>query len=193
MSDSRSAHRTATPPDAAAAGGDDVQQQLRSLGSRAHQLKAAARAADHFNARDTADDRHTGSWLMSTALALASELGTEIDALARTLKDHPPVDAALQATVSSVRVRAHQLRAAARAADHFLDQPGADDRETGNWLVATAVTLAHRLAAEIDDSTATAAPRRGFVEADVIDPQDPAQRRRVGASPTTAATLRGAS
>lgn len=181
MPDSRSAHRAVASPEPPFVVGDDPQQQLRSLGARAHQLKAAALAADRFNARDTAEDRHTGSWLMSTALELATELSAEIDALARALKEQP-LDTALQASVGSARMRAHQLRAAARAADHFLDQAGTEDRETGNWLVATAVTLARRLADEIDD-TAAAPSRRAFVEADMIDPQDPLRRRRVGETP----------
>ena len=41
--------------------------------------------------------------------------------------------------ILAMRVRAHQLHAATRAADHFLDQSARDDQETGTWLVATAL------------------------------------------------------
>jgi hypothetical protein len=132
---------------------DDPQRALRQLGARAHQLRATTRAADHFNAKDGAEDRNTGSWLMSSALVLAADLAADIDGLARSVKERP-ADAALRQTVASLRVRAHQLHAAARAADHFLDQDSREDHETGNWLVAAALGLAHKLASEMDDGTA---------------------------------------
>jgi hypothetical protein len=149
-------------------------------------LRAATQAADHFNARDTAEDRNTGSWLMSTALALAHDLAGDIDGLARTLKERP-ADAALQQAVANIRVRVHQLHAAARAADHFLDQDTNDDRETGGWLVATALGLAQKLAAEIDDSAAP--PKRAVVDKTAIEPHDAAMTRRMAAATTP---LRGA-
>ena len=133
---------------------DDTQQTLRELGSRAHQVRATVRAADHFNALDGTDARNTASWLISTALNLASELALDVDGLARDLKDRP-ADAALQQAVAALRVRAHQLNAATCAADHFLDQETHEDRETASWLIAAALGLATRLAAEIDDSAAT--------------------------------------
>ncbi|HSM20571.1 MAG TPA: hypothetical protein VK876_00020, partial [Rubrivivax sp.] len=71
----------------AAATGDDAHQTLRQLGSRAHQLRAATRAADHFNALDSDEDRNTGSWLMSCALALSADLAEDVDGLARSLKE----------------------------------------------------------------------------------------------------------
>ena len=106
---------------AAAAGANDASTALRKLGSRAHQLRAATRAADHFNAQDNDADRSTGSWLMSSALTLAEDLAADIDTLARTLREGG-ADASMQQTVAGLRVRAHQLHASARAADHFLDQ-----------------------------------------------------------------------
>lgn len=165
---------------------DDPSKALRQLGARAHQLRASTQAADHFIARDTGEDRDTGSWLMSCALSLAKELAADVDNLARALKEKPS-DAALQQTVASVRVRAHQVQAAARAADHFLDQDTRDSRETGGWLVATALTLARKVAEELDNSTAPS--RRPAPAGSELDPHDAALARR-----TAAATkpLRGA-
>ena len=151
MKDTSSPGRTAATPRA----GDDASQSLRRLGSRAHQLRAALRAADHYNGRDQADDRNTGSWLTSSAVTLAEDLAADIDSLARSVKEGS-ADAALQQAVAAARVRAHQLNASARAADHFLDQDNAEDRDTGSWLIASALSLAEKLAAEIDDSVAPA-------------------------------------
>ena len=159
--------------------GDDAHQTLRQLGSRAHQLRAATRAADHFNALDSEEDRNTGSWLMSCALALSADLAEDIDGLARSLKEQP-ADAALQSTVSSLRVRTHQLHAAARAADHFLDQDTNEDRDTGSWLIATASSLAQKLASEIDDSALPS--RRPAVDKASIEPHDAGLARRVAAA-----------
>jgi hypothetical protein len=142
-------------------------------------LRAATRAADHFNALDTLEDRNTGSWLMSCALALSADLASDIDGLARSLKERP-VDAALQARVSALRVRTHQLHAAARAADHFLDQDSREDRDTGSWLIATASSLALKLASEIDDNTVPA--RRQALEKTSIEPHDAGLARRVAAA-----------
>ena len=142
-----------TRPAAEALDLEDPQRALRQLGARAHQLRATTRAADHFNARDAAEDRNTGSWLMSSALVLAADLAADIDVLARSVKERA-TDSALRQTVASLRVRAHQLHAAARAADHFLDQDSREDHETGNWLVASALDLARKLASEMDDGTA---------------------------------------
>ena len=61
--------------------GDDPHAWLRQLGGRAHQLRSATRAADHFNAQDSAEDHNTASWLMSSALTLASELAGDITAV----------------------------------------------------------------------------------------------------------------
>ena len=165
---------------------DDTLQTLRKLGTRAHQLRATTRAADHYNAQDGTDARNTASWLISTALGLAGELALDIDGLARSLKDLP-TELAMVQTVAALRVRAHQLNAATRAADHFLDQETSEDRETGSWLIATALGLAQRLAAEIDDSAVPA--KRPVLDKSAIEPHDPALMRRVAAATTP---LRGA-
>ncbi len=165
---------------------NDPHKALRQLGARAHQLRAATRAADHFNARGTAVDTNTGSWLMSTALALSAEVAGDLDNLARTLKEKA-ADAALRQTVATLRVRAHQLNAAAIAADHFLDQDAREDQDTGGWLVTTAMSLAHKLASEIDDSAVPA--RRPAVSAAEVEPHDPVAARRMAAATTP---LRGA-
>jgi hypothetical protein len=159
---------------------------LRQLGARAHQLRATTRAADHYNAQDQPADRDTGSWLMSGSVGLAAELAADLDALARTLKDRQ-ADAALLARLSPLRVRAHQLHAAAKAADHFLDQDSREDQDTGSWLIATAHALAVKLTAEMDDSVP--GPRREPLNKAAVEPHDPALVRRVSAA---TASLRGA-
>lgn len=187
MSEIRSSS-SALPPRADA---DDPHTWLRQLGARAHQLRATTHAADHFNAQDTSEDRNTGSWLMSSALVLAAELADDIDGLARSLKERP-ADAALQQRVAGLRVRAHQLHAASRAADHFLDLDTPDGRDTGGWLVATALALAQKLAGEIDDSTLPSTWRPGG-EKLVADVQDGAVPRRPSATAAgTAPHMRGA-
>ncbi len=166
--------------------GPDRQHTLRALGARAHQLRAATRAADHFTARGDEHDTHTGAWLMSCALNLAQELAEDIDALARSFRDSP--DARLQPLVAALRVRAHQLHAAARAADHYLEQDTPDDRDTGSWLIATALGLATRLAAEIDDGAGAA--RRAAADApplhEMLEPHDAQLSRRIAAAVTPA-------
>jgi hypothetical protein len=153
---------------------------LRQLGARAHQLRAATRAADHFNARDDRDDRSTGSWLMSCALGLAGDLTTDLDSVARALKERT-ADAGALHKVAALRMRAHQLQAAAKAADHFLDQESSEDRDTGSWLIATAHGLAQKLAAEIDDGVS--AVRRPAAERSApVEPHDPQLARRVAAA-----------
>lgn len=179
MPETRTTARNATE----AINTDDPHKALRQLGARAHQLRAATRAADHFNALDTAEDRNTGSWLMSSALVLAADVASDLDSLARTIKERP-AEATLRQAVASLRVRAHQLHAAARAADHFLDQESREDHDTGGWLIATALTLAHKLASEIDDSTVPA--RRGAGEAADIEAHDPVAARRMAAATTPA-------
>jgi len=178
---------------AALAGAADASATLRKLGSRAHQLRAATRAADHFNSQDNDADRSTGSWLMSSALTLAEDLAADIDTLARTLREGS-ADALQQQSVAGLRVRAHQLHASARAADHFLDQDNREDHETGSWLIACASNLAAKLAAELDDGVAPV--RRPAVDKASIEPHDAQLTRRMNAatSTTTATTtpLRGA-
>ena len=46
--------------------------------------------------------------------------------------------------------RAHQLRATTRAADHYNAQDAQAERDTGSWLISSAVGLAEDLAADID-------------------------------------------
>ena len=185
MSDNR--FNSITAP-AGSEGGDDAHAWLRQLGARAHQLRSAARAADHFNAQDTPEDHDTASWLMSSALTLSAELAADIDSLARSQKERP-ADAGSQQRLAGLRIRAHQLHATARAADHFLDLDTLDGRDTGSWLIASALALAHKLAGEIDDST-LAGSRRPGAEKLVTDVPDGAMPRRVSA--TAASPMRGA-
>lgn len=151
----------------------------RGLGARAHQLRAATRAADHFNALGGREDRNTGSWLMSCALNLAGELADELDALARAMKDRRAETAAVQ-RVAALRKRAHELHAAARAADHFLDQDSPEDLDTGGWLIATARELATRLAGDIDDHSGGA--RRALLDKLPVEAPDAGLARRIAAA-----------
>ena len=50
---------------------------------------------------------------------------------------------------------AHQLHAAARAADLYLEQDTAEAVDTGSWLLASALSLAARLADALDDGVGT--------------------------------------
>lgn len=186
MSESRSTARP-TASTSVSEGGDAA-QVLRLLGARAHQLRATTRAADHYNAQDVQAERDTGSWLISSAVGLAEDLAADIDGLARSIKERQ-ADAALLLRISPLRVRAHQLHAAAKAADHFLDQDSREDQDTGSWLIATANTLAVKLAAELDDTLPGA--RRGPQDKLPIEPHDPVLARRLAAA-STPAPLRGA-
>ena len=193
MSDPRSTARTSVHAGlgSAVSEGGDAAQVLRQLGARAHQLRATTRAADHFNAQDAQAERDTGSWLISSAVGLAEDLAADIDGLARSIKERQ-ADAALQQRIPPLRVRAHQLHAAAKAADHFLDQDSREDQDTGSWLIATANALAVKLAAELDDTVAGA--RRGPQDkaaAAQIEPHDPVLARRLAAA-STPAPLKGA-
>lgn len=177
--------RPAEPANQPLEAGDSPQHLLRHLGARAHQLKATTRAADHYNAQDAQEERDTGSWLMSCAVGLASELAADLDGLARSMKDRQG-DAALVSRIAPLRVRAHQLHAAAKAADHFLDQDAREDQDTGSWMIATANALALKLAAEMDDNVAGV--RRAAKEKSTLEPHDAALARRLAA---TTAPLRG--
>ncbi len=68
-------------------------QGLTRLRTRAHQLHAATRAADHFLGQDNSEDRGTGSWLVACALGLADKLANETEDLASAVKrasgEHP--------------------------------------------------------------------------------------------------------
>ena len=123
---------------------------MRQLGGRAYQLLAAARAADHFIAQESIEDRDTGSWLIACAVGLAEELAADLDGLAKNLKASAS-DPVLSQGFQKLRARAHQLHAATRAADHFLDQDNNVDRSTGSWLIACALGLADKLANELED------------------------------------------
>jgi hypothetical protein len=133
------------------AGSDIGIPSLRGLGGRAHELRATTRAADRFIAGHDAEDHDTGCWLVSCAVGLAAEVASDLDRLARELRDGPS-DPSLSATLVVLRKRAHELHATCRAADRFLDDDQRDERETGGWLVACARRLADALAGAIDDS-----------------------------------------
>ena len=138
-----------TGPTAAKSGGETY-PMMRQLGGRAYQLLAAARAADHFIAQESVEDRDTGSWLISTAVSLAEDLAVDLDGMARNLKTSPN-EPALAQGFQKLRARAHQLHAATRAADHFLEQDNNVDRSTGSWLIACALGLADKLANELEE------------------------------------------
>ncbi len=178
MHNARFAPRDAGLPGADDATGDPA-QALRFLGARAHQLRAATRAADHFSQQDTDEDRSTASWLMSCALGLAAELAGDIDGLARSMREES-ADAALQRGVAGVRVRAHQLHAACRAADRFLEQESVEDRETGSWLIACAQGLAVKLAGELDNNVVPV--RRPSVDKARMEVHDPQVVRAMSAA-----------
>jgi hypothetical protein len=167
---------------------DSLQGLLRSLGARAYQVRAATRAADHYLAQDASDDTDTGAWLLASAVTLAADLASDLDGLARTLKERS-AEAPLQQRLVPLRAQAHQLHAAAKAADRFLEQDNRDDRETGGWLVPMAQQLAARLAAGIDDTLASARRPAPAGEKAMAEAPDAAQPRRVHAA---AAPLRGA-
>jgi hypothetical protein len=141
-----------TPPGAKPEAGShpDAYHLLRRLGGLAYQLRATARAGDHFLAQDNRDDRDTGGWLISCAVSVAEEVTQELDGLAYSVRERP-ADGGLTGPVQKLRARAHQLKALSRGADHFLDQDSAEDRSTGSWLVACALAMADKLAAELDD------------------------------------------
>jgi hypothetical protein len=157
-------------------------QLLRGLAGRAYQLRAAARGANHFLTRPAQADRDTGAWLVNTAVDQALDIASELDGLARSLRDGSP-DPALAQPVPRLRARAHQLLSAARAADHFLDQESSDDRETGGWLIVTTLSLAGKLAAELDDLASTL---QRSANDSVIDADHAAVVRRAGAATSAA-------
>jgi hypothetical protein len=158
MADDRSAAATSAPGNQgaakpAAAGAPNVDEAyhlLRRLAAVGYQLRAATRAGDRFLAQDSLEDRDTGVWLISCALTLADDITSELDGLARSWKPRA-ADASLGSGLTKLRTRAHQLHAATRAADHFLDQDNTEDRGTGSWLVACALGLADKLADETED------------------------------------------
>jgi hypothetical protein len=189
MSENRPLPRPASvAPAANAIDLDDPTRALRALGSRAHQLRSSVTAADRFIARDSTSDRDTASWLISAAVAMSAEITAEIDSLARHLRERS--GDAQMTTLSALRVCAHQATAAARAADHFLDQETREDRDTGQWLVAATLTLAQKLASEIEDGASSV--RRPGSDKALVEPHDPVMSRRMAAATATTAPLRGA-
>jgi len=142
--------KTAAGPSGSAGKTSEAYPMMRQLGGRAYQLLAAARAADHFIAQESIEDRDTGSWLIACAVGLAEELAADLDGLAKNLKASAS-DPVLSQGFQKLRARAHQLHAATRAADHFLDQDNNVDRSTGSWLIACALGLADKLANELED------------------------------------------
>lgn len=159
---------------------DTLPALLRALGARAHQVRAATRAADHYLAQDASDEQDTGAWLLASAVTLAADLAAELDGLARTLKERG-AEPALQQRLVPLRAQAHQLHAAAKAADRFLEQDNRDDRDTGGWLVPMAQQLAQRLATGIDDSLAAARRPAAADKASAVEPPQPVAARRAAA------------
>lgn len=157
---------------------DERYVQLRTLAARAYQLRASTRGAEHFLRQPGDADRDTGTWLIVCALNQANELASDIDTLARALKEGP-AEPALVSAVPRIRSRAHQLQAASRAADHFLEQDSRDDHDTGGWLVATALQIADQVASDLDDLASTL--KRSANDA-VIDADQAALTRRVSAA-----------
>jgi hypothetical protein len=92
-------------------------------------------------------------------------------------------------------MRAHQLQASTRAADHFLDQDSSDDRANGSWLVASALNLADKLAGETEDLASSL--KRGGTSpvadtAAVVAGPEAAVRRAAAAAAAAASSVRGA-
>lgn len=164
-----------------AASADSRYQALRGLGARAHQLRAVTRAADRFIARDQAEDSDTATWLISTAVGLAAEVAAELDALGLSMKD-TPAEPALASRLIALRKRAHELHAACRAADHFLEQESTEDRDTGSWLASCAFAVADKLSGEIDDSAGALRRPGGDAATSAIDAADASLLRRVAAA-----------
>ena len=171
---------------ATAAKGGDAYPMLRQLGGRAYQLLAAARGADHFIAQESAEDRDTGSWLIACAVGLAEDLAADLDGLAKNLKANTGEANPAQA-FQKLRARAHQLHAATRAADHFLEQDNNVDRSTGSWLIACALGLADKLANELEDLANGMRRSPGDVTLAAGD-SPPARRGGSAAAPLRSAT-----
>jgi hypothetical protein len=167
---------------------DSLASLMRSLGARAHPVRAATRAADHYLAQDASDERDTGTWLLASAVTLAEDLAADLDGLSRTLKERN-AEGSVQQRLVPLRARAHQLHAAAKAADRFLEQDSSEDRDTGGWLVPMAQQLANKLANELDDTLATTRRPSAADKPAAVEPHDPALARRINAA---TAPLRGA-
>lgn len=174
---------TAAPAGTATSAGDEAYQLLRRLAAVGYQLRAATVAGDRYLTQDNDSDRDTGGWLISCAVGLAEELTVEIDGLAKSWKQRP-TDAAVSTGLHKLRIRAHQLHAAAKAADHFLDEDNNDDRTTGSWLVACALGLADKIAGETEDLASLM--KRSATEAAAPVADVTAPRRAANAAPRSA-------
>lgn len=164
---------------------EEAYQLLRRLAAVGYQLRAATVAGDRYLTQDNDADRDTGGWLISCAVALAEEITVEIDGLAKSWKQRPG-DTAVAAGLHKLRIRAHQLHAAAKAADHFLDEDNSDDHTTGSWLVACALGLADKIAGETED-LASLIKRAGAEPAAAAPVADVTLPRRAAAAPRPAA------
>lgn len=162
---------------------DDAYQQLRRLAALGYQLRATLLAADRFLAHDSEEDAETAGWLVSSGLALAEEVATDLDGFAKSSKKAS--DPATSSALTKLRMRAHQLQASTRAADHFLDQDNSDDRTNGSWLVASALTLADKLAGEAEDLASALKRGSGSMSAEpaaVVSGPEAAVRRAAAAA-----------
>jgi hypothetical protein len=137
----------------------DRYHELKRMGGIAHQLLASVRAADRFIAMGPAADRDTACWLVSGAVTLAQELASDLDVLGRQSRDSGG-EPGRAAGLAQWRMTAHQLHAACRAADLFLEQESRDDHDTGTWLLARALGLADRLTSALDDGAGAWAAER---------------------------------
>jgi len=140
--------------------------RLKALGALAHQLTASVRAADRFLGAGDPADRESAGWLMSSAQALSVEVTAELDALARDARSDASGASGNGTALPWARWRmlAHRLQATCRAADRYLEDERAEDRETGAWLVLTAQRQSAELAAALDDALATASAGRAVGE-----------------------------
>jgi hypothetical protein len=154
--------------------GSDRVAMLRAMAARGYQLRASARAADRFLAQGNDEDTNTCGWLMSCAESQAAELVNDFADLAQQAKDGA-LEAPLVKPVQRLRVVAHRLHAATRAADRYLEAETPEDRETGGWLITTALGLADQLANELDDLASSL--KRPANDA-VIDAEPAAPTRR---------------
>ena len=182
--------RSSSPGASKTAAVDDTYQQLRRLAALGYQLRATLLAADRFLAHDVDEDTETAGWLVSSALGMAEEVATDLDGFAKAWKAKPG-EPGTNTALHKLRMRAHQLQASTRAADHFLDQDSSDDRANGSWLVASALNLADKLAGEAED-LASAVKRGGGALAEpaaVVSGPEAAVRRVAAAA---AAGARGA-
>lgn len=186
--------RTTSPGANTKATGDDAYQQLRRLAALGYQLRATLLAADRFLAHDNDTDSETAGWLVSSALSMSEEVATDFDGFAKSHKSKGS-ETLTTTALHKLRMRAHQLQASTRAADHFLDQDSSDDRANGSWLVASALNLSDKLAGETEDLAS--ALKRGSSAASepvavVGGPEAAVRRAAAAAAAAAAGSVRGA-